>query len=323
MTAEDMSVPAAALTIVGHYDQPPGYATRRASGAPSWLLMWTQAGAGHVEQSGVSFLAEPGDLVVLGSGAAHHYRVAPGAGRWRFWWVHFQPRPSWPGWLAPHAAAPGCHRVAGVAPALHERIDHAFVRALRDTRWLPPPALENGPPGASGNSPPAALGSGPPAVGGGPPVTAIAGSGAARELVLGAVEEVLVLVTASARRGGESGDVRIRRALALIAAEPGAPHSVDSLARAVALSPSRFAHLFTAETGRTPMRALREARLWHAATLLEATDLDIGQVAAASGFVSPFHFSRVFRREYGLPPRDYRARREYGLPLHDHRPRRE
>jgi AraC family transcriptional regulator of arabinose operon len=46
----------------------------------------------------------------------------------------------------------------------------------------------------------------------------------------------------------------------------------------------------------------------HAATLLEATDLDIGQVAAASGFVSPFHFSRVFRREYGLPPRDYRAR---------------
>jgi AraC family transcriptional regulator of arabinose operon len=190
--------------------------------------------------------------------------------------------------------------VAGVASALHERVGHAFERALRDARWLPPPALENGPPSASGH--------GPPAVVGGPPVTAIAGSAAARELVLGAVEEVLVLATASARRSGESGDARIRRALALIAAEPGAPHSVDSLSRAVALSPSRFAHLFTAETGRTPMRALREARMRHAATLLEATDLDIGQVAAASGFVSPFHFSRVFRREYGLPPRDYRAR---------------
>jgi AraC family transcriptional regulator of arabinose operon len=324
VTAENMPVPAAELTIVGHYDQPPGYATRRASGAASWLLMWTQAGAGHVEQSGVSFLAAPGDLVVLGSGAAHHYRVAPGAARWRFWWVHFQPRPSWPGWLAPHAAAPGCHRVAGVAPALHERIDHAFVRALRDARWLPPSALENGRPGAqeSGppsarehglpsareHDPPSAREHGAPAVTGGPPVTAIAGSAAARELVLGAVEEVLVLVTASARPGEESGDARIRRALALIAAEPGAPHSVESLARAVALSPSRFAHLFTAETGRTPMRALREARMRHAATLLDATDLDIGQVAAASGFVSPFHFSRAFRRAYGLPPRDYRAR---------------
>ncbi|MET8003829.1 helix-turn-helix domain-containing protein [Nonomuraea glycinis] len=303
-----MPVPAAELTIVGHYDQPSGYATRRASGAPSWLLMWTQAGAGHVEQSGVSFLAAPGDLVVLGSGAAHHYRVAPGAARWRFWWVHFQPRPSWPGWLAPHAAAPGCHRVAGVAPALHERIDHAFVRALRDARWLPPSALQNGRPGAAGHNPPSAREHGPPAVTGGPPVTAIAGSAAARELVLGAVEEVLVLVTASALRSEESGDARIRRALALIAAEPGAPHSVESLARAVALSPSRLAHLFTAETGRTPMRALREARMRHAATLLDATDLDIGQVAAASGFVSPFHFSRAFRRAYGLPPRDYRAR---------------
>ena len=68
------------------------------------------------------------------------------------------------------------------------------------------------------------------------------------------------------------------------------------------------AYGFTAETGRTPMRALREARMRHAATLLDATDLDIGQVAAASGFVSPFHFSRAYRRAYGLPPRDYRAR---------------
>ncbi|MGN9785327.1 helix-turn-helix domain-containing protein [Nonomuraea sp. ZG12] len=310
-----MSVPAAELTIVGHYDQPPGYATRRASGAPSWLLMWTQAGAGHVEQSGVSFLAGAGDLVVLGPGAAHHYRVAPGAGRWRFWWVHFQPRPSWPGWLAPHAAAPGCHRVAGVAPALHDRIDHAFGRALRDARWLPPPALENSRSGALESGPATVPGYVPGDVPGEPPVTAIAGSAAARELVLGAVEEVLVLATASARRGGEGGeggDARIRRALALIAAEPGAPHSVDSLSRTVALSPSRFAHLFTAETGRTPMRAVREARMRYAATLLEATDLDIGQVASASGFVSPFHFSRAFRQEYGLPPRDYRARHAIG-----------
>jgi AraC family transcriptional regulator of arabinose operon len=156
------------------------------------------------------------------------------------------------------------------------------------------------------------LGDVPGDVPGEPPVTAIAGSAAARELVLGAVEEVLVLATASARRGGEGGDARIRRALALIAAEPGAPHSVDSLSRTVALSPSRFAHLFTAETGRTPMRAVREARMRYAATLLEATDLDIGQVASASGFVSPFHFSRAFRQEYGLPPRDYRARHAIG-----------
>ncbi|MEU7743388.1 helix-turn-helix domain-containing protein [Nonomuraea sp. NPDC049158] len=309
VTAEEMSVPAAELTIVGHFDNRPGYATRRVSGSPSWLLMWTQDGAGLVEQAGVSFTAGPGDLVVLGADAAQHYRVAPGAERWRFWWAHFQPRPAWLGWLAEHARAPGCHLVEGVPEPTRAQIDEAFGRAARNARWLPPAAR------SLGEHPPAAR----PA-----PVTsarsareyapAVAVSGPARELVLNAVEEVIVLATASARpvgdarRAEEPGDARVHRALALIAAEPGAPHSVASLARAVALSPSRFAHLFTTETGHPPMRAVRRARIRHAARLLEVTDMDVGQVAAASGFVSPFHFSRAFSHEYGMPPRDFRSR---------------
>ncbi|MFG3437280.1 helix-turn-helix domain-containing protein [Nonomuraea sp. NPDC047897] len=287
MTADDMSVPAAESIIVGHFDERPGYVTRRPGGSPNWLLMWTQAGAGLVKQSGVSFVVGPGDLVVLASGAAQHYRVAPGGDRWRFWWVHFQPRPSWTSWLRPYASAAGCHLVGGVPGALHERIDQVFRRALRDARWVTP---------AGGTTPD-------------PPGPAVAGSVAARALVMVAVEEALLLATAAGSRSGGTdggGDARVRRALALIAAAPGAPHSVASLAGAVALSPSRFAHLFTAETGTTPMRAVRRARLRHAARLLEMTGLDVGQVAVASGFASPFHFSRAFRREYGLPPRDYR-----------------
>ncbi|NUP64771.1 MAG: helix-turn-helix domain-containing protein [Nonomuraea sp.] len=279
--------------IVGHFDKAAGYATRRPAGSPSWLLLWTQAGEGLVEQAGASFTVREGDLAVLGSGAPQRYRVAPGAAGWRFWWVHFQPRPSWAAWLAPHTLATDCHLVAGVPEDVRDRVDRAFDRALQDARWIPgtptPP-----PPGPENPSP------------------AVVVAGPARELVLGAVEEVLVLATASApvarARGSDGGDERVRHVLALIAAAPGAPHSVASLARAVALSPSRFAHLFAAETGHTPMSAVRRARVRHAASLLEVTDMDVGQVAAASGFVSPFHFSRAFRREYGLPPRDYRAR---------------
>ncbi|MFG1684504.1 helix-turn-helix domain-containing protein [Nonomuraea sp. NPDC049269] len=296
MTAEEMSVPAAELTIVGHFDNRPGYVTRRVTGSPSWLLMWTQDGAGLVEQAGVSFTAGPGDLVVLGSGAAQHYRVAPGAERWRFWWAHFQPRPAWLGWLGEYARATGCHLVQGVPQPTRDQIDEAFDRASRNARWLPPTI------GPAAVRPPREY------------APAVAVSGPARDLVLNAVEEVILLATASARPSGdarraeERGDARVHRALALIAAEPGAQHSVASLARAVALSPSRFAHLFTAETGHTPMRAVRRARIQHAARLLEVTDMDVGQVAAASGFVSPFHFSRAFSHEYGMPPRDFRSR---------------
>ncbi|MEV0353737.1 helix-turn-helix domain-containing protein [Nonomuraea sp. NPDC050680] len=329
VTAEEMSVPAAELTIVGHFDNRPGYATRRVSGSPSWLLMWTQDGAGLVEQAGVSFTAGPGDLVVLGADAAQHYRVAPGAERWRFWWAHFQPRPAWLGWLAEHARAPGCHLVEGVPEPTRAQIDEAFGRAARNARWLPPAARSLGEPATRPAHPPAARPA--PALAAHPAPTdspahapaarptreyapAVAVSGPARELVLNAVEEVIVLATASARpvgdarRAEEPGDARVHRALALIAAEPGAPHSVASLARAVALSPSRFAHLFTAETGHPPMRAVRRARIRHAARLLEVTDMDVGQVAAASGFVSPFHFSRAFSHEYGMAPRDFRSR---------------
>ncbi|MFI7130017.1 helix-turn-helix domain-containing protein [Nonomuraea sp. NPDC050153] len=299
-----MSVPAAELTIVGHYDKAPGYATRRPAGSPSWLLLWTEAGAGFVEQGGASFAVRAGDLVVLGSGVSQYYRVLPGARRWRFWWVHFQPRPSWTAWLGPFARGDGCHLVGGVPAGVHARMGLAFERALQDARWVPDAPL----PGTFRPAETSGSGAGVAEA----RVPAVVVAGPARELVLGAVEEALVLATASARPEGarrpEEGDERVRRVLALIAAEPGAPHSVASLARAVALSPSRFAHLFTAETGRSPMQAVREARVRHAASLLEVTDLDVGQVAAASGFVSPFHFSRAFRREYGLPPRDYRAR---------------
>jgi AraC family transcriptional regulator of arabinose operon len=75
-----------------------------------------------------------------------------------------------------------------------------------------------------------------------------------------------------------------------------------------------LAHLFTEQLGQTPMRALRHARLRHAARLLEATDLPVTRVAAASGFTSPFHFNRVFRQRYGVPPGVYRTayRAEHG-----------
>ncbi|MFI6484244.1 helix-turn-helix domain-containing protein [Nonomuraea sp. NPDC050663] len=275
-----MSVPAAELVIVGHYDMPRGYGTRRRTGSPSWMLMWTQQGSGHIEQGATTRTTSPGDLVVLASNTPHSYRTADD--HWRFWWIHFQPRQSWLPWLAPHTAGPGYFVIPGLTAA---RVDETFLRAHADARWtghgLPPAPTT-------------------------PTQAVVATAAEARELVLGAVETVLLLATAGARPA-HTGDARIRHAQELITADPAAPHTVASLARAVALSPSRFAHLFTETTGRSPMTAVREARVRHAARLLEVTDLDIGQVATASGFASPFHFSRIFSREFGVPPRSYRA----------------
>ncbi|WP_431046416.1 helix-turn-helix domain-containing protein [Streptomyces sp. P1-3] len=285
----DPAAPPAEVLIVGRYAQRAGYAVRRERGAPSWLLLWTDGGAGRVRQGGAELTARDGDLVVLAPGIRQDYGLAPDAERWCFWWVHFQPRPAWEQWLRPYLRGAGCFAVPRVAPGVRPRIGAALRRAHADARWsgegAPPPAV-------------AAHRTTAPAV--------VAALPHAHELALNGVERALLLGTCGAP-GAVGEDPRVRRAEALIAADPAAPHTVASLAAAVALSPSRFAHLFAARTGRTPMRALREARLRHAARLLETTALDVGQVASASGFASPFHFSRAFRARFGVSPRGFRG----------------
>ncbi|MET8676390.1 helix-turn-helix domain-containing protein [Streptomyces sp. NPDC004647] len=291
--------PPAEVFTVGCYDERPGYAVHRPRGAASWLFTWTVAGRGRFRQGGARTDARAGDMVVLGPDVPHDYAVAPGARRWAFWWVHCQARPSWHGWLRPYEAGGRLHAVSPVPADVHPRIDTALRRLHADARWsgdgAPPDPL------------PAAPSAGPPRF------RAVAAQGAAaRELALGGVEEVLLLATVAAGvardevKGGV--DPRVRRLEALIAADPAAAHTVGSLAAHVALSPSRLAHLFSEQFGRTPMQAVRDARLRHAARLLEVTDLPVDRVAAASGFASPFHFSRVFRDRFGAPPGAYRTR---------------
>ena len=276
--------PPPGLVVVGHFDESGGYGVHRPRGSDSWLFTWTTGGRDRLGQGASEVRAGAGDLVVLAPGVPHTYGVEPGAGHWRFWWVHCQARPSWTPWLRPYDTGDGLYAITPVPAALHDRVEAAFRRMYADARRP----------------------------GGGEPddrsAIVVANGTAARELALCALEEALVVTAAAARPAAPSAglDDRIRRAQDLIAADPGAPHTVRSLAGQVALSPSRFAHLFTERVGQSPMRALREARLRHAARLLEGTDLSVERVATACGFASPFHFTRVFRARYGRPPGAYR-----------------
>ncbi|WP_424882347.1 helix-turn-helix domain-containing protein [Streptomyces sp. SLBN-8D4] len=286
------------LVVVGRYDELPGYAVQRPRGADSWLFTWTVGGRGTLRQGRAETGAGAGDLVVLAPGTPHRYGVQQGADHWEFWWAHCGARPAWTAWLGRHGRGDGLYVVTPdpTDGGPHARIEAAFRRMLADARWT-----------GTGTPPDTAQPDDRVAV-------AVAHGTTARELALGALEEVVLLTAGAARvsRTGTGVDPRVQRAQELIAADPGAPHTVRSLAVEVSLSPTRFAHLFTQQVGRSPMRALREARLRHAARLLESTDLSVERVAAASGFASPFHFNRVFRDRYGTPPGAYRVGRLNG-----------
>jgi AraC-like DNA-binding protein len=102
-------------------------------------------------------------------------------------------------------------------------------------------------------------------------------------------------------------DQQIARAFVDMLARPGAPHSVLTLSQTAGLSRSAFMARFAAAFGCSPMVALRQLRMRHAANMLAANLLSIEQVAYAVGYTSRSSFFRAFRRIYGHDPSDHRA----------------
>lgn len=90
------------------------------------------------------------------------------------------------------------------------------------------------------------------------------------------------------------------------------PLTLGDLTRAAGVSKTHLTRVFQATLGVSPVEALRHVRLDRAVTLLARTNLPIQEVAEATGFPNPFHFSKVFRALYGTSPRDFRAGVERG-----------
>ena len=74
-------------------------------------------------------------------------------------------------------------------------------------------------------------------------------------------------------------------------------------------SADHFRRCFKEETGTTPLGYLTDLRINRAKKLLRATPYQsIGSIAAGCGFSDEFYFSRVFRKETGISPREYRKK---------------
>ena len=68
-----------------------------------------------------------------------------------------------------------------------------------------------------------------------------------------------------------------------------------------------FSKVFTRLYGETPQSASSRMRLDHAANLLAATSMTIGEIAEASGFENNCSFARSFRAHYAMTASDYRT----------------
>jgi AraC-like DNA-binding protein len=114
-------------------------------------------------------------------------------------------------------------------------------------------------------------------------------------------------------------DPTVGAALALIHGQPCYRWTVAELASKVGASRSLLAERFTRLLGEPPLAYLARWRLELAARLLQTTQKTMIHVAMDVGYESEAAFNRAFKREFGLPPAQYRrtgAINGAGLPVH-------
>jgi transcriptional regulator GlxA family with amidase domain len=86
------------------------------------------------------------------------------------------------------------------------------------------------------------------------------------------------------------------------------PYDLSRLAQAFHASTRTLLRRYRQDTGTTPLRWLQQARVDHARRLLESGTMRLGQVVSAVGYEDAATFSRLFRRQVGQSPGDYRRR---------------
>lgn len=95
---------------------------------------------------------------------------------------------------------------------------------------------------------------------------------------------------------------RINRALDRIRCDFDKPLRIDGLAREMGMSTSGFHHQFKTVTAMTPLQFQKQLRLQEARRLLLGEDIDAATAGYRVGYEDAAHFSREYKRLFGLPP---------------------
>lgn len=105
----------------------------------------------------------------------------------------------------------------------------------------------------------------------------------------------------------ESGNERLlNKIIKYIESNLAKPNlSVEDLSKHLGMSRGSLYTKILELTGETPVEYIRTVKLGKAIALMEKTDMNIAQVAYASGFSSSNYFARAFRAKYNMSPREF------------------
>lgn len=83
--------------------------------------------------------------------------------------------------------------------------------------------------------------------------------------------------------------------------------SIESISKALTLSPSYLQHQYKLLFGNSIKNDITKSRLEYSKYMLFSTDYTVSAIAYMCGYQSDVHFMRIFKREIGFTPTEYRT----------------
>jgi len=99
--------------------------------------------------------------------------------------------------------------------------------------------------------------------------------------------------------------------ISLLERNPEKPESIDELAGKVNMSRATLTRKFRQATGKSIQQFRLDSKLKHAVSIFRNNPgIKIREVAAMLNFYDEYHFSKTFKRKFGISPLQYKKRDE-------------
>lgn len=253
----------------GYFKESIKYEVSRRSGGTRSLLIYTVSGNGKFSHPKTADLhTEPGDIILFPPHTPQHYGIIAPHHPWELLWTHFTPRIEWHALLNWPEQPNGMRQLTLNDSRIRKRVHQALLEMNRFFHTAQP------------NN---------------------------QLFALNQLEYALLCCDrVNPKTQRQSIDGRTQKAMEYIFDHFQEPLTIENIAQATGLSPSRLSHLFKEQTQTTPINYLEDIRINHAKALLQFTPKTITEIAQEIGYSDPFYFSKRFHKHTGKSPRDYR-----------------
>ena len=122
----------------------------------------------------------------------------------------------------------------------------------------------------------------------------------------GLVEILFSYFIKQARPRAVMNDGRMAELMQYVQEKMAFPLSTEELAQKACITKCHLIRLFHSALGMTPLQYVTQCKVRHAQMLLLKTDLSVRQVGEAVGIKDVSYFIRLFRRQLGCTPHEYK-----------------